>query len=315
MERTRNEPSTEQVQLCVVGLSYLEIKEHSYRKYRILGKYLGVCQRFGDKYSNFVYVDTHGGSGKVLDICKDTLTDGSTLIAAKITPSFPCHVVEIDPEKYSLLEASTKELPNVFPYHKDCNIQIHEILRAIPKGQMFVFCFIDPDGLVYHGKDQSYDELNWNTVESIASFPRTELLLNLPLQALMECSGYIRSLPEDPASKKMEARMSTFFGNTKWQGLDPGDYKGFLKLYISERLKTHYEFLGAILVRNILRGPQYYLVYASKYQKGAEIMRDIMKKEHLDTLGSVPLTKIGYKTDKAWLDAEYPLTSPFIFED
>ena len=315
MERTQHESPAKQVQLCVVGLSYLEIKEHSYRKYRILGKYLGVCQKFGDKYSNFVYVDTHGGSGKVLDICKDTLTDGSTLIAAKITPSFPCHVVEIDPAKYALLQASTRGLPNVTTYCEDCNTEIHKILAAIPKGRMFVFCFIDPDGLVYHGKNRSYDELSWKTVESIASFPRTELLVNLPLQALMECSGYIHSLPDEPASKKMEERMSTLYGSPKWQDLAPGDYKGFLRLYISERLKAHYEFVGAILVRNIIRGPQYYLVYASKYQKGAEIMRDVMKKEYVETLGATPLTRMQYKTDKEWLDAEYPLSSPFIFED
>jgi len=303
------------MQLCVVDLSYLPIKEHSHRKYRILQKYLRACERFSNKYQNFAYVDTHGGSGKVLDVCTDKLAEGSTLIAARITPSFPCYVVEIDPLKYALLKESTKDLSNVKAFFGDCNIKIHKILAMIPKGQVFVFCFVDPDGLVYHGKDRSCDELTWKTVEAIATFPRTELLLNLPLQAIMECAGYIRKQPENIASRKMRERMTTFYGCDKWQGVDVGDYKSFLRLYISERLEGRYQYKGAILVRNILRGPQYYLVYGSKSLRGGEIMRDIMKKEYLDSLGLYPLDRTQYRTDKEWLDASYPLNQPFIFED
>jgi len=300
--------------LRVVGLAYLHIKEHSHRKYRILDKYLRACERFSNKYQNFAYIDTHGGSGRVLDVCTDELTDGSTLIAARITPSFPCYVVEIDRVKYELLTMSTRELPNVKAFFGDCNRKIHGILATIAKGQMFVFCFVDPDGLVYHGKDASYDELTWNTVQAIATFPRTELLLNLPLQAIMECAGYVRNLPDNAASQKMRERMSTFFGTEKWQDLDPGDYKGFMRLYASERLERHYQYIGSILVRNIMRGPQYYLLYGSKSLMGGQIMRDIMKREYMTTVG-VPLTRHQHKTDKEWLDAEYPLNQPFFFED
>ncbi len=286
--------------------------EHSHRKYRILEKYLRACQRFSNIYQNFAYVDTHGGSGKVLDA--GNLTDGSTLIAAKITPNFPCYVVEIDPLRYILLKDSAKAIPHVTPFFGDCNTEIDRILSLVPKGRVFVFFFVDPDGLAYQGKDRSCDELSWETVEKIATFPRTELLLNLPLQAIMECTGYIQKLPDRAASEKMRERMSTFFGTEEWQDLDCGDYKGFMRLYVSQRLESHYEYIGGILVRNIMRGPQYYLLYGSKNLIGGKIMRGIMKKEHVDSFG-IPITRHLYKTEDEWLDAVYPLNKPFVFEN
>jgi three-Cys-motif partner protein len=296
----------------VVSLSYLQIKEHSRKKYQILGKYLRACQRFSNIYRNFAYVDTHGGSGKVLDA--GNLTDGSTLIAAKVTPSFPCYVIEIDRLRFTLLKDSCKAIPHVTPFFGDCNTEIDRILSLIPKGKMFVFFFVDPDGLAYQGKDRTYDELTAETVEKIATFPRTELLLNLPLQAIMECAGYIRELPGKAASEKMRERVSTFFGTERWLHLDCGDYKAFMRLYVSQRLEAHYQYIGGILVRNVMRGPQYYLLYGSKHSRGGEIMRDIMKKEHVDTVG-FPLTRHQYETDREWLDAEYPLNKPFVFEN
>lgn len=298
----------------MVDLSYLQIKQHSHRKYRILGKYLSVCRRFSTIYENFAYVDTHGGSGKVLDMDTKRLTDGSALIAAKVTPSFPCYVVEINRLRFTLLKDSCKAIPHVTPFFGDCNTEIDVILPLIPEGKMFVFFFVDPDGLTYRGGGRSCDELTWKTIEKIATFPRTELLLNLPLEAIMQCAGYIREQPHKAASEKMRQRMSTFFGTEEWQDLECGDYKAFMRLYVSQRLEAHYQYIGGILIRNVMRGPQYYLLYGSKHSKGGEIMRDIMKKEHVDTAG-VPLTRHLYDTDREWLDAEYPLDQPFVFEN
>lgn len=126
----------------------MEIEPHTLHKYSILKKYLKVCEKFDKLYSNFVYVDTHGGSGRVsLKDKQGELVDGSPLIAAHWTPSFPCHIVEIDPETYRCLSDSTEGCRNVHTYHGDCNKLINEILLRIPKGQKFVFCFVDPAAL------------------------------------------------------------------------------------------------------------------------------------------------------------------------
>lgn len=291
-------------------MSFLEVKAHSKRKHSILRKYLGACKVFSDKYQNFAYIDTHGGTGEVIDYETKKNTEGSVLVAAKLQPSFPCYVVEIDSNNYKLLKQSTQEYPQVILYPGDCNEKIDDILRLIPKGRKFVFCFLDPDSLVY----DAYDQLKWGTVEKIAKFPRTEVLINVPTFTIMRCSAVVKDYPEASSSIKLEKHITNFYGSNKWKEIDPGDYRRLAKLYVSERLED-YKYTGAILIRSIsTRGPLYYLVYGSNNGTGARIMRDIISSEWLDIIKSEPLTKIG-KTKAEWLDSEYPLDKTFIFED
>jgi len=129
--------------------SFLSIKPHTLHKYNILRKYLGVCKIFDKHYSNCVYVDTHGGSGRVqLEGANAKWVEGSPLIAAMWTPQFPCHIIEIDPDRYGSLCESTSNCSNVSLYNGDCNELITSILSKIPKGQKFVFCFIDPESSI-----------------------------------------------------------------------------------------------------------------------------------------------------------------------
>jgi three-Cys-motif partner protein len=291
-------------------MSFLEIKAHSYRKHSMLRKYLSACKIFSDKYQNFAYVDTHGGTGEVIDFETKKHGDGSVLVAAKLQPSFPCYVVEIDSDRYKLLQQSTQGYPNITPYHGDCNEIIDNILKMIPMGDKFVFCFLDPDSLMY----DAYDQLKWNTVEKIAKFPRTEVLINVPTFTIMRCAGVVKEYPEASSSIKMASHLANFYGSENWKSLDPGDYRGFARLYISDRL-TSYKYKGGILIRSTLtRGPLYYLVYGSNSLRGGEIMRDIMKKDWVDVKGMYPITRHTYGTDKEWLDAEHPVND-FIFED
>ena len=164
---------------------YLVIKEHTLlKKYTILRKYLDACIVFHKKYHNFAYIDTHGGSGKV--IFKGELEDGSPLIAAKAAEGFPCYIVEIDDERFNLLKKSTEGLRNVTLFHGDCNEVINDILSEIPRWKVFVFCFLDPEGLVYQGKFKGQvikrPQLTWETVVKIGKFPRTEVLINFPVK-------------------------------------------------------------------------------------------------------------------------------------
>jgi len=291
-------------------MSFLEVKAHSYRKYSILRKYLGACKVFSDKYQNFAYVDTHGGTGEVIDFETKKHGDGSVLVAAKLQPSFPCYVVEIDPDRYKLLQQSTQGYPNITTYHGDCNEKIDDILKVIPRGEKFVFCFLDPDSLMY----DAYDQLKWKTVEKIAKFPRTEVLINVPTFTIMRCAGAVKDYPEASSSVKMASHLTNFYGSNSWENLDPGDYRGLARLYVLERLKD-YRYKGGILIRSVLtRGPLYYLAYGSNSVRGGEIMRDIMKKEWVDITGMYPVTRYQYKTDREWLDSERPLDF-FIFED
>lgn len=288
--------------------SFLTIKPHTLHKYNILKKYLGVCKIFDSHYSNFVYIDTHGGSGKVQ--LEGQWLDGSPLIAGNWTPQFPCYIVEINPDRYKSLCASTSSCSNVSTYNDDCNSLIASILAKIPKGQKFVFCFIDPESLVYRENNRDCDQLRADTVREIAAFPRTELLLNFPLESILRCAGDYYNNPEELRAISTAERVTTYMGSETWKNLASNrrDRKDFLGLYMNEMLIL-YQYKGAILIRSQQNNlPLYYLIYATHNYTAAKIMRDIMKKE-----GNFPiyydLEKMRYPT----LDEAYPLEH-FIFE-
>jgi len=292
---------------------FLEIEPHTLHKYNILKKYLKVCERFDKHYSNFVYVDTHGGSGKVS--LKGEWVDGSPLIAANWTPSFPCHIVEIDPDIYQCLRESTSGCSNVNAYHGDCNKLIDLILSNIPKWKKFVFCFVDPSSLVYRGIDGTEcDQLCADTIRMIAQFPRSELLLNFPLESILRCAGDYISNPTESRAIASGQRVTTFMGSASWQRItlsqshSEKNRRAFLEIYIDEVL-VRYPYKGAFLVRTEEKNlPVYYLVYGTNNTTAAKIMRDIMKKEgnyslHVDLATGKPQT----------LDQVYPLER-FIFD-
>jgi three-Cys-motif partner protein len=292
---------------------FLRIEPHTLHKYNILRKYLKVCEIFDKHYSNFVYVDTHGGSGKVS--LGDKWVEGSPLIAGNWSPSFPCHIVEIDPATYGCLCQSTSSCANVNVYHGDCNGLIDSILSKIEKWKKFVLCFVDPSSLVYRGSDGTEcDQLHANTVRKIAQFPRSELLLNFPLESILRCAGDYLANPTEPRAIASGQRVITLMGSTTWQEITLSESqsqrnrRAFLEIYMSELLDK-YPYKGAFLVRSEERNlPIYYLVYATNNKVAAKIMRSIMKKEgnfalHYDMIKGKPQT----------LDEVYPLER-FIFE-
>lgn len=261
--------------------NYWYLKEHSRRKLRVLEKYLNACAKFANKYENFVYIDTHGGSGKVIGVTGQVVDESSPAIASKLLPTYPCHIVEVNPKRFSTLKEAMRDCSNITLYPGDCNVIIDEILSRIPRGRAFVFSFVDPDGLIE--EDTSVHELLWTTVEKIAKFPRTEILLNFPLEAIWRTGGYVRRKPSalkwTPAYRHAidrfmpvsdwETRIKDFFDKRVW-----------LDLYMSA-LEPYYRYRGALLVLAD-KLSVYYLVYASKREPGPTIMRNIMKAEWED---------------------------------
>jgi three-Cys-motif partner protein len=287
---------------------FLNISPHTMRKYSILQKYLKVCAIFDKHYSNCVYVDTHGGSGKVL--LNGKYVNGSPLIAANWHPSFPCHIVEIDPDTYSCLCASMSGCNNVQTYNDDCNKIISNILSTIPRGQKFVFFFVDPSALVYYGKKGDCDQLTADTIRSISEFPRSELLLNFPLESILRCAGDYFSNPSTARAIANGCRVTTFMGSKSWQGLAKTGLgrREFLEIYMDEML-SEYPFKGAMLIRSVEKNlPLYYLVYATRNYTAAKIMRDIMKKE-----GNYPIYAELTTGRRPTIDEVYPIRK-FIFD-
>jgi len=292
------------MQLCMVKMreifkeEYWFIKSHHYKKYNILKKYLEACKKFQRKYRNFVYIETHGGSGLVYDIEKKRIVEGSPVIARKsIDEAFPCYIIEIKERRFKKLEECMSNYPNVKLLHGDCNQKIFDIFDEIEKWK-FKLCFLDPDGLVE--EETHCPQLKWKTVEFIGKNEKTELLLNFPLEAIIRLQGYIVS-KDDSKTEKFKEIISTFMPYTdEWIG--ETDRRKLLEIYM-KHLKKFYPYTGAFLVKTSRNVPQYYLIYASKHEVGAKIMRDIMKIECFGK-GQKSLDDV---------DAVYP-TTHFVFE-
>ena len=292
--------------VVVLSNGFIKIEPHTLHKYNILHKYLAVCKKFARIYNNFVYVDTHGGSGRVF--YRGKWVDGSPLIASSWNVNAPCHVVEIDEDTYRCLCESTSGCANVHNHYGDCNEIIEEILSSIPKWKKFVFCFVDPNGLVYRRSDGvTFDQVKSETIRAISDFPRTELLLNFPLEAIMRCAGDFLANPETERGQSNGQRVTSFMGSETWKSI-PLDRRKYLELYIDEMLDS-YKFKGAMLIRSKAKNlPLYYLVYTTHNRTAAKIMRDIMRKE-----GDFPLYYDMAKGRPQTPDEIYPLER-FIFE-
>jgi three-Cys-motif partner protein len=240
--------------------------------------------------------------------------DGSPLIAARVTPSFPCYVVEIDSGRYSTLVESVRGMRHVKTYNEDCNTAVDSIV-AHTSPTKFSFFFVDPSALVIEENGTKHFQLRSETVDKIASSARTEIFLNFPLETIVRCVAQVLEAPENKASKGSEEALTIFFGNDSWKKVGPNRRK-LLDLYVESRMRKAYPYVGAILIRGTdIASPLYYLVYGSKHDLGGKIMRDIMKTEWLKINGGVmPLTRPTFRTDMDWLNAEYPMRY-FVFED
>jgi three-Cys-motif partner protein len=273
--------------------TYWQAKPHAQQKYNILGKYLAACGKFARKYQNFAYIDTHGGSGIVEmvdegsehplfpDYSPERMVAGSPLIAARAIQAwsegkaFPCHIIEIDSDRYATLEQSTQEFPWVRTHWGDCNNLGPDILQRMPSWA-FVLCFVDPDGLVYDdpGGRGKVRQFTWKTIEQVTSREKIEILLNFPLEAIIRTAAVCQQKPDEPASQKMAEHLTAYFGCDDWWALQ--GKRRFLDLYLHRLELVEFPYRGAYYAGYKQQLPLYYLIYATRNEVGAKIMRDVM---------------------------------------
>jgi three-Cys-motif partner protein len=251
----------------------LEISKHALHKYSILRKYFQACLKFQEKYRNFSYIDTHGGSGRVL--FEGIEQFGSPLIAAKSAVHPQTYVVEINQTRRLLLRKSVAGIPNVEIFEGDCNKRISEILSKIESWK-FAFCFLDPDGLVYDDGTTRCFQLTWQTVELVGKRSNSELLINFRSQDVLRCIGDIGREPD--RGLKLSQDVDALLGSPSWRS-QPQTRFTLRDLFLERLHSLGYSYLGAINIKTDLEVHQYYLIYASHHQVGAKIMKSNFKIE------------------------------------
>lgn len=280
---------------------YHIIKPHSRYKYRILEGYWKECApaRGGD----ITYCDLHAATGKILDNEAQHISDGSVLIAARSPACAEIHAVEINRLRYAQLKQAVAHLPKVSIYHGDCNKIIADILATLPPQKNALF-FLDPEGLIYRKTVMPCHELRWDTVEKVANFPQSEILITLPIYAPLREIGHIWRNPSSHRAQRAAENLTTFFGTENWM-INRKEYRRWPRIYTRDRLAKYYEFRSAIFIVNRTRAPQYYLLFLSNEIQSFNAMQHIMRRE---------FSRVARQLRLPFPDSEAPVFQ-FIYED
>lgn len=159
---------------------------------------------------------------------------------------------------------------NVHVICGDCNVEIHNVLSKINKGDP-IFALIDPEGL----------EINWNTIQTIGEWYKSEVLVTFPYNMAIA-----RNVSSKLGHKQHEA-VTRFIGSG-WEKIrDDREARRISayqarKLYVDlflERLKKagfKYPSISNV-IKDAQGHPYYYLIFGSHSSKGKAVMNSVLK--------------------------------------
>jgi len=216
-----------------------------------------------NKWEHRIYIDLFSGPG--ICITEDTGVEqyGSPLISLNCKTPFT-HYYFIDKNRdfiETLRYRSQDYQSNKTFINKDCNYAIDELLNQLPKKYAIFFTFIDPFNF----------EIEFNSIKKLTENRPMDLLITFHI-------GNLKRSIHQPSPK-----MKKFFPPLDWEEL----YKvSYVSGKIHERLllDKYEEGLGEmgykyfddyILTRTIKNAPLYYLIFATKNEKGKEFYSKI----------------------------------------
>lgn len=135
--------------------------------------------------------------------------------------------------------------------------------------------FLDPDGL----------ELDWKTVETLASVTKMDLII------FYSQSGLTRNF-ENCINSDSETVIDNFFGNRNWRKIykasllgESGVHRKLIDLYKSQLTSLGYADIKDIedgaepLMKNSKDAPLYRLIFASKHPRGHDFWSKVVKRD------------------------------------
>ena len=233
-------------------------------------------------FDSFYYIDLFAGSG--LMKANSNYFVGSPIVAVGSTftdkkfDEYLCF--EIDSSRREALERrveiASKRFGTCSPrvFGVDCNKELTRILDEFcGKGRTCYLAFIDPEGV---------SDLKWNTLYSLLTYGKGDLLLNFPT------SGLIRNfnLP------KSETALTAFFGDTEWKNETPNP--GTLVEYYKNKIAVVGGFrrtVDNLPVMDELNHRLYDLIFATGSTGMSNVIKDL--KKHLDAIKTKDIRQIN----------------------
>lgn len=229
------------------------------------------------------FVDLFAGPGKCYDRKSGAIYLGSPIIA--LTTQYPFtnyFFVDYEPENISALRercGASHLLGAIKFFADDGNQVVNEIVTDIresdrkEKSNSLNLAFLDPDGL----------DLNWNTVATLASVPKMDLIIHYPVMGLK------RML--EVATKRDEHAIDLFFGDKEWRTIygkskDASVVEQELLLHYKQKLENlgykevvqKEPTVADPAIKNTRQGLLYRLLFASKNPLGDKFWKEVTKR-------------------------------------
>lgn len=248
-------------------------------------RYIDVFEKsMRDKWHTRHFIDLFAGPGKCRDRDSGAIYLGSPLIALNTQFPFTDYFfVDADPENMSALErrcAVSRKKNSIRCLTDDSNNAVKSIVAEINqsdkrnKSSSLNLAFLDPEGL----------ELHWNTIATLASIRKMDLIIHYPVMGLK------RML--EVAARRDEHTFDLFFGDKDWRKIyekkkDASIVEQDLLVYYKRKL----EKLGYVeviqedptitdpAIKNTKQGLLYRLLFASKNPLGDKFWKEVTKRD------------------------------------
>ncbi len=226
-----------------------------------------------DKWETRTYIDLFSGPGRCIIEETGEEIDGSPLIALQCGVPFTHYF--FNDVNASFMDSLRKRVSstssaNIRYFNIDCNEVVDYLLPQLPPSSLD-FCFIDPFGW----------EIKFNSIRKLTTRRRMDIAITFHTGEMKRVAG---SAPEE---------LDDFFDGPSWreeyktESQKRGRQKGRVLLDIYEqRLRNigYQAFDDNILVRTTNGLHLYYLLFASKHERGADLWHNISQKSHTGQL-------------------------------
>lgn len=262
------------------GLLTSRARDWTKEKHFYLKRYMEIFEgALKEKFHIRYYLDLCSGPGKNQLEDNGDIILGSPLIALTLKNPFTNYVFfEINDENVLALRTRTQysSLSNsVQIIQGDVNKKISSVVQTIPLNSLNL-AFIDPFST----------DIYWNTIESLASVEKMDLIIYYPE---LTFSRNLKNLSEIPDITKFDL----FFGSEKWRMIYKkwvdNNCQGSVQLELIKHYRENLEKLGYFhipvknitdpLITNTRGGHLYRLLLESKHPLGKKFWKEATSKD------------------------------------
>lgn len=242
-------------------------------KHHYLSQYIQATRAVRAKYlapqghGGAAFIDLFAGPGRVRVRDTGDVHDGSPLIALqhRVAPFSKLVFCDIDKENIAALGArTTSDAARVKTILGDSNETIERVASEVPEYGLNI-ALVDPFAL---------SALKFRTLERLSRFPRMDLIIHFPTADIK------RNLEQNENTKLW---LTEALGTSAWSAdlISMTDVGHLIEVFKEQLSSLGYgsKTVRSQPIKNKKHLPLYYLVYASKNERGDDIWQSITKNE------------------------------------